>query len=69
MTLALITREPSGIGGARFNESFAGLRSKGYDETFKRLWDYYLCYCEGGFLERSISVVHVVASRPGNRQR
>lgn len=53
----------------RFNESFAGLRSKGYDETFKRLWEYYLCYCEGGFLERSISVVHVVASRPGNRQR
>ncbi len=54
---------------SRFNESFAGLHSKGYDETFRRLWEYYLCYCEGGFLERSISVVHVVASRPGNRQR
>jgi cyclopropane-fatty-acyl-phospholipid synthase len=53
----------------RFNESFASLRTKGYDETFKRLWEYYLCYCEGGFLERSISVVHVVASRPGNRQQ
>lgn len=53
----------------RFNEAYAGLRKKGYDETFKRLWEYYLCYCEGGFLERSISVVHVVASRPGNRQR
>lgn len=52
----------------RFNESFTGLRSKGYDDTFKRLWEYYLCYCEGGFLERSISVVHVVASRPGNRK-
>jgi len=52
----------------RFNASFADLRNKGYDETFKRLWEYYLCYCEGGFLERSISVVHVVASRPGNRQ-
>ena len=53
----------------RFNESFPSLRAKGYDETFKRLWEYYLCYCEGGFLERAISVVHVVASRPGNRQR
>ena len=53
----------------RFNASFAGLRCKGYDETFRRLWEYYLCYCEGGFLERSISVVHVVASRPANRQR
>ncbi|MFW2366531.1 MAG: class I SAM-dependent methyltransferase [Desulforhopalus sp.] len=53
----------------RFNDSFVSLRSKGYDETFKRLWDFYLCYCEGGFLERSISVVHVVATRPGNRER
>jgi len=52
----------------RFNESFSSLRNKGYDETFKRLWEYYLCYCEGGFLERSISVVHVVATRPRNRQ-
>lgn len=52
----------------RFNESFASLRNQGYDETFKRLWEYYLCYCEGGFLERSISVVHVVATRPRNRQ-
>ena len=53
---------------SRFNESFASLRSKGYDDTFKRLWEFYLCYCEGGFLERSISVVHLVAARPGNRQ-
>lgn len=53
----------------RFHASFADLRGKGYDETFKRLWDYYLCYCEGGFLERSISVVHLVASRPANRQQ
>ncbi len=54
---------------SRFNESFAGLRNNGYDETFRRLWEYYLCYCEGGFLERSISVVHLVASRPGHRGR
>lgn len=53
----------------RFNESFAKLQDKGYDETFKRLWNFYLCYCEGGFLERSISVVHVIATRPGNRER
>ncbi|TKB24824.1 class I SAM-dependent methyltransferase [Desulfopila sp. IMCC35006] len=54
---------------SRFNESFAGLRNNGYDETFRRLWEYYLCYCEGGFLERSISVVQLVASRPGHRGR
>lgn len=53
----------------RFNRSFASLKNKGYDETFRRLWEFYLCYCEGGFLERSISVVHVVATRPAYRKR
>ena len=52
----------------RFNSSYEYLLKKGYDETFKRLWEFYLCYCEGGFLERSISVVHLVATRPGNRK-
>ena len=52
----------------RFSNSYEYLLNKGYDETFRRLWEFYLCYCEGGFLERSISVVHVVATRPGNRQ-
>lgn len=52
----------------RFNRSYDYLLKKGYDETFKRLWEFYLCYCEGGFLERSISVVHLVATRPGNRE-
>jgi len=53
----------------RFNSSYGYLLKKGYDETFKRLWEFYLCYCEGGFLERTISVVHVVATRPDNRDR
>lgn len=53
----------------RFNSSYECLQKKGYDETFKRLWEFYLCYCEGGFLERSISVVHLVATRPDNRDR
>jgi cyclopropane-fatty-acyl-phospholipid synthase len=52
----------------RFHMTFPELEKKGYDETFKRLWDFYLCYCLGGFLERYISVVHVVATRPGNNR-
>jgi cyclopropane-fatty-acyl-phospholipid synthase len=51
----------------RFVKAFPSLRELGYDERFRRLWEYYLCYCEGGFQERSISVVHLVATRPGNR--
>lgn len=48
----------------RFNQAAGRLGELGYDERFRRLWNFYLCYCEGGFLERSISVVHLVADRP-----
>ena len=33
------------------------VRAQGFDERFIRMWEYYLCYCEGGFSERAISVV------------
>jgi cyclopropane-fatty-acyl-phospholipid synthase len=48
----------------KFNLSFADLKKRGYDERFRRLWNFYLSYCEGAFLERSISVVHLLADRP-----
>ena len=49
----------------RFNDAFAGLKESGrYDERFRRLWNFYLCYCEGGFLERTISVVQLAAVKP-----
>ena len=48
----------------RFHNAFPRLEQYGYDQKFRRLWDFYLCYCLGGFLERYISVVHLVATRP-----
>ena len=36
----------------------------GLDERFRRLWDFYLCYCEGAFLERHISDVQMVLAMP-----
>ncbi len=39
----------------------------GYDDNFVRLWQFYLCYCEGGFRERATSAVHLVLSKPENR--
>jgi cyclopropane-fatty-acyl-phospholipid synthase len=39
----------------------------GLDERFRRLWDFYLCYCEGAFLERHISDVQMVMAMPGWR--
>ncbi|WP_448211705.1 class I SAM-dependent methyltransferase [Colwellia sp. MEBiC06753] len=47
----------------RFLNSWPELTEFGYDEPFKRLWLFYLAYCEGAFLERSISTVHLVARK------
>ncbi|MFO7766302.1 MAG: cyclopropane-fatty-acyl-phospholipid synthase family protein [Pelovirga sp.] len=52
----------------RFIANYNKIEQKGYDERFKRLWSYYFCYCEGGFRERSISVVQLTATRPGHLQ-
>lgn len=52
----------------RFLLNYNKIEQNGYDERFKRLWSYYFCYCEGGFRERSISVVQLTATRPGHLQ-
>lgn len=46
-----------------FLNSWPELNELGYDEQFKRLWLYYLGYCEGAFLERSTSTVHLIARK------
>ena len=40
------------------------LATYGYDERFMRLWSFYFCYCEGGFLQRTISTVQLLLSKP-----
>lgn len=52
----------------RFLASLPQVRAQGYSEAFIRMWEYYLCYCEGGFLERSIGDVHLLLQKPGNRR-
>jgi cyclopropane-fatty-acyl-phospholipid synthase len=32
------------------------------------MWDYYLSYCEGGFMERYIGDVQMVFAKPSNRR-
>lgn len=51
----------------RFEASLKRIRALGYDERFIRMWRYYLCYCEGGFLERSIGTCHLLLAKPGAR--
>ena len=50
----------------RFMIRLAEVRAQGFDERFLRMWEFYLAYCEGGFLERSIGVSHVLMARPGH---
>ncbi len=52
----------------RFIAQLDKVRALGYDERFVRMWDFYLCYCEGAFLERSIGVSHLLLARPQNRR-
>ena len=43
----------------RFLAARDGVRQQGFDEVFLRMWEFYLCYCEGGFRERAISTVQL----------
>ena len=52
----------------RFLANLDAVRAQGYDETFVRMWDYYLCYCEGGFRERVIGTRQVLMAKPGRLQ-
>ena len=52
----------------RFEARLERVRKLGYDERFIRMWRYYLCYCEGGFLERSIGTCHLLMAKPGARR-
>lgn len=56
----------------RWRENFylrlKDVRSLGYDDRFLRMWDYYLCYCEAAFEERSVGVVQLQFDKPGCRR-
>ncbi|WP_081933482.1 SAM-dependent methyltransferase [Shewanella mangrovi] len=47
----------------RFQHALPKVKQLGYGDDFIRMWRFYLSYCEGGFLERSISVVHITAAK------
>ncbi len=50
-------------GASAFGRYGSVLRPMGFDERFKRLWEFYLFYCEAGFRARNIDVRQVVFSR------
>jgi cyclopropane-fatty-acyl-phospholipid synthase len=52
----------------RFFRNRAAVRELGYSDSFVRLWEYYLCYCEGGFMERQLGTVQMLLTKPGWRR-
>jgi cyclopropane-fatty-acyl-phospholipid synthase len=53
----------------RFMAALHQVRALGYNEEFIRMWEFYLCYCEGGFREKSISNVQLLFAKPQNRRQ
>jgi cyclopropane-fatty-acyl-phospholipid synthase len=47
-----------------FRRAHGRLAELGYDEYFLRLWEFYLCYCEGGFMERTIGTAQLLLAKP-----
>ncbi len=52
----------------RFLAQLPKVRQLGYSDAFIRLWEYYLCYCEGGFAERQLGVVQMLLTKPACRR-
>ena len=40
-----------------FNKKWNEIKNQGFDLTFKRMWEFYLCYCEAGFKSKNIDLI------------
>lgn len=48
----------------RFLSAWPEIREMGFDERFRRLWEFYLAYCEAGFRTGNVDVTQLTLSRP-----
>ena len=51
----------------RFRANWEEIEQAGFDERFRRIWEYYLGYCEGGFATRTLGDLHLVLTRVNNQ--
>ncbi|MDO9414349.1 MAG: cyclopropane-fatty-acyl-phospholipid synthase family protein [Pseudolabrys sp.] len=62
--LELVAHQPFGLSyartlaewRARFLATWPAIEKLGFDANFRRMWEYYLCYCEVGFRNEAIDV-------------
>jgi cyclopropane-fatty-acyl-phospholipid synthase len=40
-----------------FNKKWSLIKNQGFDITFKRMWEFYLSYCEAGFKSKNIDLI------------
>ena len=55
-------------GASASSRNLEQVRALGYRESFVRLWEFYLCYCEGGFVERQLGDVQMLLTKPRCRR-
>jgi cyclopropane-fatty-acyl-phospholipid synthase len=51
----------------RFSRNLKGVRALGFPDSFIRMWEYYLSYCEAGFQERYLGDVQMRFIKPLSR--
>ena len=51
-----------------FLRNRSAIAALGFPERFLRMWEFYLCYCEGGFLERVIGDSQMLLAKPRNQR-
>jgi cyclopropane-fatty-acyl-phospholipid synthase len=49
----------------RFEQNWDFIRNLGFDERFRRIWNYYFCYCEAGFEQRVTDNYQLLLARAG----
>jgi cyclopropane-fatty-acyl-phospholipid synthase len=52
----------------RFLANADRVRALGFPEPFLRLWQYYLCYCEGGFAEGYVGDAQLLLRKVGTAE-
>lgn len=52
----------------RFLAKLDEVKALGFDDYFIRMWNYYLCYCQGGFEERIIGTSQILFAKPDWRR-
>ena len=50
--------------GRRFRAAWGDIGPLGFDDRFKRLWQFYLSYCEAGFRTGNTDVVQIALAKP-----